>query len=105
MGKLGLNISIDVTKIDKNKLIKGAKGTYLNLTAFINDEKNQYNQNGSITQSKDKTDDTDMPFLGNIICFWNQDFDAKKSILSATQKEESCAKVDIKVEEDDDLPF
>lgn len=37
-----LNISIDVTKIDKSKLIVGEKGTYLNLTVSVNDEKDNY---------------------------------------------------------------
>ena len=37
--KLGISISIDVTKIEKARLIKGAKGTYLDLKTFIDTEK------------------------------------------------------------------
>ncbi len=33
--KVGLNVRIDVTKIDKARLYKGAKGTYLDLTTFV----------------------------------------------------------------------
>jgi len=34
MSKIGINISIDVTKIDKSRLFKGKKGTYMDLTTF-----------------------------------------------------------------------
>ena len=52
---VGISASIDVSKIDKDKLIKGEKGTYLNITAFVNlDEKDQYDNNGMITQSTTK---------------------------------------------------
>ena len=52
MATVGISASIDVSKIDKTKLIKGEKGTYLNITAFVNlDEKDQYDNNGMITQS------------------------------------------------------
>ena len=52
MPVIGINMSIDVTKIDKEKLIKGKKGTYLNVTAFVDTEnKDQYDNNGMATQS------------------------------------------------------
>ena len=34
-----VSLSVNVDKIDKTKLVKGEKGTYLNLTLNINDEK------------------------------------------------------------------
>ena len=43
--------SIDVTKIDKSKIITGEKGKYLNVTIRLNDEKDQYKNDGMITQS------------------------------------------------------
>ena len=33
--KIGLSVRIDVTKIDKARLYAGAKGTYLDLTTFV----------------------------------------------------------------------
>tara|TARA_R110000787_G_scaffold265004_1_gene370945 strand:- start:461 stop:766 length:306 start_codon:yes stop_codon:yes gene_type:complete len=55
MATVGISASINVSKIDKTKLIKGEKGTYLNITAFVNlDEKDQYDNNGMITQSTTK---------------------------------------------------
>ena len=41
--QIRVNVSIDVTKIEKERLYKGAKGTYLNLTTYLDlDEKDQY---------------------------------------------------------------
>ena len=49
-----LNVSIDVTKIDKAKLIEGKKGRYLNLTVALNDEQDDYGNDVSAWQSQDK---------------------------------------------------
>ena len=35
MKKIGITLNIDVTKIDKTRLYSGHKGTYLDLTTFI----------------------------------------------------------------------
>ena len=53
MSKL-IAIKIDVTKIDKERLYKGKKGSYLDATVFLNDEEGQYGDNGMITQSVSK---------------------------------------------------
>lgn len=69
-----LNISIDVTKIDKSKLIVGEKGTYLNLTVSVNDEKDNYGNDVSawIGQSKEEVSaKASKTFLGNGRVFWN----------------------------------
>lgn len=53
--KIGVSLKIDVSKIDKARLYKGEKGTYLNATAFIEvDEKDQYGNSGMITQDVSK---------------------------------------------------
>ena len=63
-----------VTKIDKSRLYKGAKGTYLDLTTFVDTAvADQYENNGFISQSltkeereaKEKT-----PILGNVKVFY-----------------------------------
>lgn len=55
MAVLGVNLRIDVTKIDKEKLYKGTKGTYLDVTTFIDtDTPDQYGNNGMVTQSTTK---------------------------------------------------
>jgi len=76
MSKVGISISIDVTKIDKSRLFTGKKGVYMDLTTFIDlDEKDQYDNNGFISQSQTKeerdagADRT--PILGNCKVFFN----------------------------------
>ncbi|GAG11613.1 unnamed protein product [marine sediment metagenome] len=54
---------IDVTKIDKERLFKGEKGTYLDLNIWINDEPDKYGNDISIQQSTKK--DEDKIYLGN----------------------------------------
>jgi Ser-tRNA(Ala) deacylase AlaX len=49
-----IRIKIDVTKIDKSALYKGAKGTYLDATLFLNDEPGEYGDNGMIAQDLGK---------------------------------------------------
>jgi hypothetical protein len=52
--KQTIAIKIDVTKIDKTKLYKGEKGTYLDAVLMYNSEADQYGQNGMIVQSVTK---------------------------------------------------
>ena len=53
---------IDVKKIDKDRLFKGDKGTYLDLTIWIGDE-DKFGNTMSIQQSTKK--DEDKIYLGN----------------------------------------
>lgn len=46
-----ISLKIDVTKIDKARLFKGEKGTYLDATFLYNDEPDQYENNGMIVQA------------------------------------------------------
>lgn len=48
--------TIDVTKINKEKLYKGKKGTYLSITIWLDDEKDQYGNNGMIVESITKSE-------------------------------------------------
>jgi len=53
--KIGVSLKIDVSKIDKARLFKGQKGTYLDATAFIDlDRLDQYGNSGMITQDVSK---------------------------------------------------
>ena len=45
---------IDVTKIDKTRLFKGAKGTYLDFTLMEHDQPDQYGNDFMIVQSVSK---------------------------------------------------
>ncbi len=100
MSKL-IAISIDVTKIDKNKLYKGAKGTYANLTMEVKDEKDQYGNDVSIWagQTEDeRKSKVQRNFLGNGKIVWESN-PQQAPQQSATPPASSMPEID------DDLPF
>ncbi len=76
MSKIGVSIRIDVTKIDKARLYQGAKGTYLDITGFIElDQADQYGQNGFVSQSTTKEErdaGVKLPILGNTKVFYKE---------------------------------
>lgn len=62
------NLSIDLSKIDKSKVVSKGTAKYLNLDVVIRDEINQYNQNVSAyhTQSKEQREaKEDKQYVGN----------------------------------------
>ena len=104
MAKIGVNMSLDVTKIDKARLFKGAKGTYLDVTVFIDiDEKDQYDNNGMITQNvtkEEKEAGTRGNILGNCKVFWRDDSAPQQQAPAASNVQ--TAIVD---DFDSDIPF
>ena len=52
--KRTIALKIDVTKIAKDRLYKGTKGTYLDAVLHFNDVQDQYGNNGMIVQSVSK---------------------------------------------------
>lgn len=65
--KIGVALKIDVSKIDKARLFKGQKGTYLDATAFIDlDQLDEYGNSGMITQDVSK-DERAQGVKGNIL--------------------------------------
>ncbi len=72
--KVGLSVRVDVSKIEKARLYKGEKGTYLDLTTFVDlDNKDQYDNNGFISQSVSKEERESGlrgPILGNVKVFY-----------------------------------
>lgn len=74
--KIGVNIKIDVSKIDKSRLFQGKKGTYLDLTAFIDpDNPGQYGDHGMISQATTKEEreqGVKTPILGNCKVFFKE---------------------------------
>ena len=96
--KIGLSVRIDVTKIDKARLYAGAKGTYLDLTTFVDtEEKDQYENNGFISQSVDKEEreqGVQTPILGNVKVFFTDG--AQSAPQSAPQSQAVI---------DEDIPF
>ena len=97
MSKVGIGLKIDVKKIDKNRLFKGNKGVFLDVTTWVNlDEFDQYGNSGMITQDvskEDKDAGVKGPILGNCKVFWKEPV---KTQAPAADTGESF---------DDDIPF
>ncbi len=96
MAKL-ITASIDVTKIDKSRIIEGRKGgKYLSLTLWVNEEDDQFGNNVSIEQSQTKEErDANSPknYLGNGK-EWRGNGGGVKKPAPATV-----------IDDDDDIPF
>lgn len=95
-----MGLSIDVTKIDKSKLVNGK---YLNLTVSVQDETNQWGQNVSAyhEQSKEEREAKEnRNYLGNGKVFWTN-----KIINVADKQTEALSDDSPKTEVEDDLPF
>ena len=99
MARIGLSIRIDVSKIEKARLYKGEKGTYLDLTTFVDtDNKDQYDNHGFIAQSVSKEEreqNLQTPILGNCKVFFS---DINSQQTQAQQKNDG-------VDDFDDIPF
>jgi hypothetical protein len=96
--KVGISVRIDVTKIDKSRLYKGAKGTYLDLTTFVDTEQqDQYENNGFISQSLTKEEREakyQTPILGNVKVFYTDSTTTAPAVAAMSIEEL-----------DEDLPF
>jgi hypothetical protein len=100
-----LNTSINLTKIPKDKIIDGKKGKYLPITITINDELDNFGNNGPVTvhQSKDERDSkTDKVYLGNVQVVWtNGENVSPAPKTGASNQDNQTNNKDI----ENDLPF
>ena len=104
--KIGVEVRIDVKKIEKARLYQGAKGTYLTMTAFIDtDQQDQYGNNGFIAHKTEQNEDK-APILGNSKVFWT---DGQQAQQQAAQKKPVGSFKEThpnsNVTFDDDVPF
>jgi hypothetical protein len=96
--------SLDVSKISKDKLIKGAKGNYLNITISLNDEADQYGNVLSIYESHSKEEreaKEKKNYIANGKLVWSSDGGS----TAKPDPAKTAPKPSPKVEEGDDLPF
>ena len=49
-----INVSINLDKLPKQKIVKGKTGNFYNFTLSVNDDTNQYGQNVSVFDSQTK---------------------------------------------------
>lgn len=111
-----IHLRIDVSKINKQWLFKGEKGTYLDATLFYNEEQDQFESNGMIVQSvprvvyekekdKPKNEKTKGEILGNAKVFGSA---GNRESVPGSESSKSKGSTKKKEEEediDDDLPF
>ncbi len=96
-----INFSINLDKIDKSKIINGKKGKYLPLTVTLNNELDQYGNQGPviIAQSKEeRAAKSDKTYLGNATVVWTDGNNVERAPYEGQDSELPEA-------EDDDLPF
>ena len=114
--KIGVEVQIDVKKIDKARLYQGQKGTYLTMTTFIDTEQlDQYGNNGFIAHKKNQDEQNNPPILGNVKVFWNdagqqqapQQQQARQQTNQAIQQnvQQQVNPQQPVVDFDDDIPF
>lgn len=107
--KIGVEVSIDVTKIEKARLYQGQKGKYLTMTTFIDiDQVDQYGNNGFIAHKKGQEEQTNAPILGNVKVFWSdsqQNQQVTKQQQTARQQTNAAVQQNAAVSFDDDVPF
>ena len=103
--KIGVNVRIDVTKIDKAQLYQGKQGKYLNAVTFIDiDNKGEYGENGFISQDLGKDSDEKGAILGNVTVFWrDEEVDSLANIADGQQS--APAPAQNAADFDDDVPF
>lgn len=99
-----VTLKINVERIDKARLYKGSKGTYLDCQVFLEDNQDQYGNNGMITQAVSKEErqsGVKGAILGNAKVVWNED--------KPTYNKEQTSKTTIEQappqNEMDDIPF
>jgi len=101
-----IKLNIDVTKIDKKRLHKGAKGTYANFTVLLRDQPDQYGNDGMIVEDVSKEEreaGTKGAILGNAKIVGNSGNQPQRSANSGGQRQ--SAPPETFDNGDDDIPF
>ena len=98
-----LKTSINLDKIPKEKIVKGKKGRYLPISITINDEPDQFGNQGPVCvdQTKEEREaKSDKTYLGNVKVVWTNG-----TFPEAIPYDKQAKPAAPKVEVQDDLPF
>ena len=98
-----IKTSINLTNIDKSKVIEGKKGKYLPITITLNDEVDQFGNNGPvcIAQTKEEREaKTAKVYLGNVQVVWTNG-----NNVDVAPRQDQPAKAAPAAAPVDDLPF
>ncbi|MCP3700502.1 MAG: hypothetical protein GY920_18615 [Aliivibrio sp.] len=99
-----IKASINLNAIDKSKIIEGKKGKYLPITITINDEPDQFGNQGPVTMDQTKEEreaKSPKQYLGNVKVVWTNGTFPDKIPYEGNGAPQQ--KAPAKVEED--LPF
>ena len=95
--------SIDLNKIPKDKIIVGKKGKYLPITITLNDEPDQFGNQGPVVvaQSKEERESkTAKVYLGNVQVVWTNGDNVAAAPRDGQPQQAAPAAQPV-----DDLPF
>lgn len=98
-----IKASINLNEIPKDKIITGKKGKYLPIAITLNDEPDQFGNQGPIIveQTKDERDaKTAKTYLGNVKVVWTNGNNVDAAPRDNMQPAAAPTQVD-----DNDLPF
>jgi hypothetical protein len=96
-----LKTSINLSEIPKDKIIDGKKGKYLPITITVNNEKDQFGNDGPVIVSQsqeERTSKAQKTYLGNVKVVWT-DGQVPSPAPRETQPQQAAPV------ENDDLPF
>ena len=99
-----IKASINLNAIDKSKIIEGKKGKYLPITITVNDEPDQFGNQGPVTMDQTKEEreaKSPKQYLGNVKVVWTNGTFPDKIPYEGNGAPQQ--KAPAKVEED--LPF
>lgn len=102
-----IEASINLNEIPKHKIVDGKKGKYLPITITINDEVDQFGNQGPVVvkQSKEERDSKAAKvYLGNVKVVWTNGVNVEAAPRTDGQSAPAPQKAPAPVVEDD-LPF
>ena len=98
-----ISANIDLTKIDKSKIYEGKKGKYLPITITLNNEPDQFGNQGPVVveQTKEERDaKASKTYLGNVKVVWTDGNNVERAPM-----DNQSAPAPAPAAADDDLPF
>ena len=99
-----IKTSIDLNKIPKDKIYVGKKGKYLPITITLNNEPDQFGNQGPVVveQTKDERDaKAEKTYLGNVKVVWTDGQNVDKAPYDSNQPTVPASAPAV----DEDLPF
>jgi len=84
-----IKASINLNAIDKSKIIEGKKGKYLPITITVNDEPDQFGNQGPVTmdQSKEEREaKTPKQYLGNVRLYGLTELSLTKYLMKVMEQ-------------------